>query len=374
MRSAARMPSEEPPPERAGLDAKAQAVLDGQMELVSRATALLAGCPDALLLRQLITETIAGGLHCEELRSDMARYVAASSADDDKFRAGYAAGLRAAEQAATAAAPGPRHARGTARYRPGEGQRALFSVKTIPGIAAAVVAVRTLGRAHRLAAALAAVTIPFAAGAGTYAALQPGVTGTASPPAASAPNPAASIVAAAPVPSQSLAALTKPKAKHAARGKELLPASSLPVPSLPVTEPSLSSPSSSQPSVQVSVQAGPAVLTVSTSSLDLSGGVSQTFTITASGGGFASWHVDSTGPDLDFSPSSGVLEAGESATVTVSVDAAQALDGNLSATFSISTGPGSVVQSVTVSLPPLPVPVPAVSVSVPPLVPSPSSS
>ena len=118
MRSAARMPSEEPPPERADLDARAQAVLDGQLELVSRATALLAGCPEALLLRQLITETIAGGLHCEELRSDMARYVAASSADDDKFRAGYTAGLRAAEQDAKAAVPGPRQSRRASHRQP----------------------------------------------------------------------------------------------------------------------------------------------------------------------------------------------------------------------------------------------------------------
>ena len=369
MRSAARMPAEEPAPVRAGLDARARAVLDAQMELVSRATAMLGRCPDETLLRQLITETIAGGLHCEELRSDMARFVVAASAVDDAWADGWRAREDAMQEDAKAAVPGPRQSRRASHRQPGAGQRALFSVPAI--VAAAIVAVKALGRAHRLAAALAAVTIPFAAGAGTYAALQPGVTGTASPPAASAPNPAASIVAAAPVPSQSLAALTKPKAKHAARGKELLSASSLPVPYLPVTEPSSSSPSSSQPSVQVSVQAGPAVLTVSTSSLDLSGGVSQTFTITASGGGFASWHVDSTGPDLDFSPSSGVLEAGESATVTVSVDAAQALDGNLSATFSISTGSGSVVQSVTVSLPPLVASVPsAVASVVPSVVPS----
>ena len=363
------MPAEEPAPVRADLDARARAVLDAQMEFVSRATAMLGRCPDETLLRQLITETIAGGLHCEELRSDMARFVVAASAVDDAWADGWRAREDAMQEDAKAAVPGPRQSRRASHRQPGAGQRALFSVPAI--VAAAIVAVR-VGRAHRLAAALAAVTIPFAAGAGTYAALQPGVTGTASPPAASAPNPAASIVAAAPVPSQSLAALTKPKAKHAARGKTLLSASSLPVPYLPVTEPSSSSPSSSPPSVQVSVQAGPAVLTVSTSSLDLSGGVSQTFTITASGGGFASWHVDSTGPDLDFSPSSGVLEAGESATVTVSVDAAQALDGNLSATFSISTGPGSVVQSVTVSLPPLPpLPVPsAVASAVPSVVPS----
>ena len=362
MRHAAREPAEDPVPERADIDKGLAGIIGRLGSLVTRATPLLTRCPDAEsapLLRQNVMETVNLQRHVEELRSEAARLTAALEGDDTRYRKGWADCLKAAaEQAAKAAVPGPRQSRRASHRQPSAGQRALFSVPAI--VAAAIVAVRTLGRAHRLAAALAAVTIPFAAGAGTYAALQPGVTSTASPPAASAPVPGWH-TSATPVPSQSLAALTKPK--HAARGKRLLASAVLPVPSsyVPASDPSSSSPPSSAAPV-VSASVGPATLSVSAATLDLSLVPQATFTVTASGSGWASWRVSTSGTDLDFSQSSGVLQAGQSVTVTVSL--ASALDGLAQQSFTIAG------QTIAVTLP-LPVPVPSVVPSVvPSIVPS----
>jgi hypothetical protein len=98
---------------------------------------------------------------------------------------------------------------------------------------------------------------------------------------------------------------------------------------------------------------GPAVLSVNVVAIDLSSGTPQTITLSAAGSGWVAWKVDTQGQsDLDFSPSRGVLAAGESVTVTVSLDASQ--DGAVSETFSIGT------QAVTATLS---VPVPAVAPS-----------
>jgi hypothetical protein len=146
---------------------------------------------------------------------------------------------------------------------------------------------------------------------------------------------------------------THPKAKHAARGKGLLYASgaSLPPPYVsPAVQPS---PSSAGPSASAAASAaGPAVLASLPSALDLSGGAPATLTLTATGSGWLSWRVETSGVDLTFSPDHGILTAGSSVTVTVSVDAAQASDGNAKQTFSIDG------QTITVSLP-APVPVPS---------------
>jgi hypothetical protein len=94
-----------------------------------------------------------------------------------------------------------------------------------------------------------------------------------------------------------------------------------------------------------------------------------TFTISATGSGWASWHISTSGTDLDFSPAHGVLQAGQSVQVTVSLDPSQ--DGLTSQAFTVDG------QTVTVNLP-LPAPVPSVSaspvVSIPPLGASPSPS
>ena len=184
------------------------------------------------------------------------------------------------------------------------------------------------------------------AGSGTGAASVPGWHTSASPFPPSTP----------------VALLTKPKPKRAARGKELL-AAGAPVPVYsPALQPASSSPPSS-PSAAVSVQAGPAVLTVGAVSLDLSVTPQAMITLSASGAGWVSWRISTSGTDLDFSATHGVLQAGQSVTLTVSVDPAQALDGNTSQTFEING------QPVTVALPALTLPS-AAPVAAPSVVPT----
>ena len=108
----------------------------------------------------------------------------------------------------------------------------------------------------------------------------------------------------------------------------------------------------SQQQAPAQQQPGRPVIQLDTTAIDLTGVSQATVTVTATGGGgWVSWRVDTGGSDLDFSSTHGVLAAGQNATIIVSVDAAQALDGNLSQTFDVNG------QPVTVSLPPLPVPV-----------------
>ena len=141
MRSTARQPRDDPAPEpaKADLDAKAVRVLDEHLAASAGIQALMARCPDpqsAALLRHALVLIADAGTHAEELRAQMKAYGQANESLEVAFQAGrdYERKL----QDAKAAVPGPRHARGTARYRPGEGQRALRSVKAIPGFAAAV--------------------------------------------------------------------------------------------------------------------------------------------------------------------------------------------------------------------------------------------
>src|SRR5580700_3006602 len=100
MRSAARKPRDDPAPERPDLDRKAAAALDGHLALIASAQALMARCPDpqtAILLRQLIVETISTGLHLEELRGQMKAYGEVNETLEVAFQAG-----RAYEQARAA--------------------------------------------------------------------------------------------------------------------------------------------------------------------------------------------------------------------------------------------------------------------------------
>jgi len=110
------------------------------------------------------------------------------------------------------------------------------------------------------------------------------------------------------------------------------------------------------------------VLSVGTTSLDLSAVPQATVTLTASGSGWVSWSVTTTGTDLDFSKTSGVLAAGQSYQLTVSLDPSQ--DGLTAQTFEVNG------TQITVGLPlPLPAvsPDPVVS-DLPSLLPSPGSS
>jgi hypothetical protein len=273
-----------------------------------------------------------------------------------------------------AAVPGQR--------KPRQGRHAKRMLSVVPAIAVAVLLLRrTIGRHPVLAAAktalaahrIAALTTSLVAAGGTAAVL----TVTALAPSAAlpftgpdgAPAPAASIEAATPVSSPIALLVTHPKSKHSAKGKTLLASAGAIQPPYYVPASGSSSASSSQPSSSAAVQAGPATLSISAASLDLSLTPQATFTISATGSGWASWHISTSGTDLDFSPAHGVLQAGQSVQVTVSLDPSQ--DGLTSQAFTVDG------QTVTVNLP-LPVPVPSVSaspvVSIPPLGASPSPS
>ena len=167
------------------------------------------------------------------------------------------------------------------------------------------------------------------------------------------------------------AAFTRPRldAKAAAGSP---PAAVVPWYLSPQSSPA-SPPASPQPSVPSSSPspAGPATLQVPVTGIDLSSGTPQQVTLTATGGGWVSWSVSTAGTDLDFSPSHGVLQGGQSVTVTVSLAAAQVQDGNAQQVFSVG---GSQV-TVTLPAPPPPVVDPsAVATAVPTAAPSPASS
>jgi Family of unknown function (DUF6221) len=258
---------------------------------------------------------------------------------------GYARGL--------AAAPVPAQRRGRHAARSGAVLRLAPVVAVLALLRRSLghhpaAAVKTALAAHKIAAAAGSV---LAAG-GTAAVVAVHVLGpSAVPPgigSAAGPAPAAT-ASASPIPSSSLIARTVvyPKPKHAARGKTtLLAAGASQPPWSPAPGPSSSLPGPS-PSAS-SAAAGPAVLTVSTQAIDLTTATSAVITLSASGSGWASWKIDTQGQaDLDFSATHGVLQAGQSVTITVSVDPAQASDGNTSETFTI----GGVF--VRADLPPL---------------------
>lgn len=228
-----------------------------------------------------------------------------------------------------------------------------------PAVAAKAAALIRPLAAHKALAAAAGSAV-FAGGTAavlTVTALGPNVTLPWT--AGAAPAPAATAYAAAPLPSSSPIAMlvTHPKAKRSAKGAPGLSGSGAQAPPWS-PDPDPDSPATSPgPSQSASASAGPAALSLGgVTSLDLSNPLDPqaTLTVYASGSGWASWRISTTGPDLDFSQDHGVLQAGQSVTLTVSVDPAQAVDGNTQQVFEVDG------QQVTVSLPPLPAPVPSV--------------
>jgi hypothetical protein len=264
-----------------------------------------------------------------------------------------------------AAVPEPRKSRrqGSHRQRaPGEGQMKLFRVPSL--VLVAFAAIRGAARAHRIAAALTAVTLPAGLAAGGAVIIH---EATSQSPYGASAGPGGTVpgwhTSATPIPSSSLIArtVTHPKAKRGKGGKVLLYAAQPPY-SYPAPVPSSSSASTSA-SVSTSAAAGDAAIGQLTfTTLDLSNPAvpSVTFTLTATGtAGWVSWRITTDGTDLDFSTPAGsgthgVLNAGESVVVTVSL--ASVLDAAQEQAFTVNGN-----QSVTVSLP-QPVPVPSVSV------------
>jgi hypothetical protein len=368
MRSAAREPAEEPPPpERPELEAMLAEAAAEHRAAVAALQAALREPGRAEGLRLAAAGLFDSGIHLEEARGELAAFTLAAKEYDHVYGKGFEDGqARERAQAAREAVPGPRHRRASASRQPGPGQMALSVVKGV-AIAAVVGIKPLLGHArHAVAhpatikltahtAKLAAMSVTGAVAAGVTTAylIAPAVTSVPHSPTAGA---GASVpgwhTSASPFPSGSpVALLTKPKPRHSSDGKRLDASAGLPLPSYyPASDPSSSSAASS-PSAAVSVQAGPAVLSVSAASLDLSLTPQATFTISATGSGWASWRVRTAGTDLDFSPSSGVLQAGQSVEVTVSLDPSQ--DGLTTQVFTVAG------QSVTVALP-LPDPIASV--------------
>ena len=284
--------------------------------------------------------------------------------------------------------PSPRRGSRAAHRVPKE-QRWL---RVVPGfIPVALGAFRAAFKASWIAhpaATVAAGTATVATAAlVTTAAVVPGASLTHPWPGSPAtPNPVASVYSASPItaPSSPLklaaitGAITKPRLDADGLAGQVPPSLAAPYLYAP-SQPSPTSPSYQQPvSSQQSQQGGSATIAVSTTSLDLSsGGGTVTLTITASGSGWAAWRIDTKDPntgidqtDLDFSSTHGVLQGGQSATVTVTLDPSQ--DNAASEVFSVAG------QQLTVTLPgPPPAPATGPSAQPDPLVsalPSPDPS
>jgi hypothetical protein len=256
--------------------------------------------------------------------------------------------------------PQPRHSRPTQSPLLGvlKGGRAgvLVPVAAALGTVARHAAkARTALGAIPHAAALATGSVAVAAVAATVAVLP----GSPPPPPQVAISGSSSSAPAydatgypVPAPSSSLrfAAYTRPRTD--ANRAKAVPAG-LPLPPAMYGDPPAAVPSAPPSPAQAPP---PAVLEMSTTALDLTGSPQAVITLSAtSGSGWVSWTVSADGTDLDFSATHGVLAAGESCQITVSLDPDQ--DGSTMETFSVDG------QSVTVTLPPLAVPSPVVSVS-----------
>jgi hypothetical protein len=261
------------------------------------------------------------------------------------------------------------------------GERPGLSV-VMPGfVIAAFAALKRLAphMSHaKLVAAVATVGTGGAALAITGAVV---ITSSHSGAAASGAGSSSSVpgwrTSASPIPSSSLAGSVK-HARAAAKRRPALSGVGAQVPLYgPGPGPSLTSASPSA-SASASVTVGDAAIgLLAFTTLDLSNPAvtSVTFTLSATGtAGWVSWKIAAGGIDLDFSPDHGVLQAGGSTQVTVSL--ASVLDSLTQQTFTVTNGQGADGQSVTVSLP-LPVssvlPSPIAS-TITGLLPSPSPS
>lgn len=361
MRHAARQQAKEPAPDRPDPEAMMDRVMNEHRAVLARVRALLARDAPAEEYRILAAAMFDCGTHWEEARGELAKYAVTKPADEHIYAKGHEDG-RACERAQIAreSIPGPRHRRGYAAREPGEGQRALFSVKALVPVAAAFWAARKAIPAH---VKLAAFTTTVLAGAGGAAfVVAPAVTHSASGASAGhGAAPAASVNAATPIPSSSQIALTltKPKPKHAAKGKELLSASGVPA---PLTGPQTGSGPSAASSPAVSVAGTLAVTSGNTQlSLGLDGiTYSGSVTVTAQGGD-VKWGATSNSPDVTVSAPdglSGVLGDGGAETFTISV--------NPSAQLSAGSATVRIWPGVTISVTWIALPV----VSVPSVVPS----
>ena len=238
-------------------------------------------------------------------------------------------------------------------------------LRVVPGFAlAALGGLRWAWHAHRVATiAATALTVATATSAAVVAAPHgPIAQAFGATPVASAPADglysASPITGTSPSSLRLIGSVSRPALDARSSGSHL-PVTAVPVPPSCCYQP----PASPQPSQQQAPAspstpaATPATLQVSTTAVDLTSGLPATITLSATGSGWVSWRIGTFDPqiqaartDLDFSPSHGVLQGGQSVTVTITLDSTQ--DGAVAETFSIAG------QQVTAALP---VPVPAAS-------------
>jgi len=235
---------------------------------------------------------------------------------------------------------------GTHRQRPPGDRPLMFRV---PGIAAAAfLALKGAANAHRITAAAMAATGSVALGGALVTAV-PAIThpAAASPGVTYATAPAWHTSAVPLTPRQARYAAEVTRAAKRRHGHGLTSAASV----LPALAPYTPAPPSPPPSPSQPPQAqGPATLEIPATSVDLSAVSQAMITLTATGdGGWVSWHVTTGGTDLDFSATRGVLQAGQSYELTVSLDAAQ--DGNTEQTFAVNGAEVTVYLPVPAAVP-----------------------
>ena len=276
---------------------------------------------------------------------------------DKLFQVAMSRTLAEIEPAAEPEAEPARHSHRAPRPRPAGQQRALKAVREGGVVGGLVAAFKHSWAAHPVATAATGFT---AATLATAAVVAP-ATGVVHPfggSTSSTPNPPASVVAATPIsvsgpfPSRVALALTKPKADTATSS----PLNTLPPVSYPVQGPGDGQAPAPEPSSQ---GLAPQVRLVVSHALDLGTLSSGTIRVTAFGGE-TSWSASTSDGRISLDTSSGDLNPGQSAVITVTLAAdLQALAESGSVTISYDGQDVSIPVTWTqIPLPQLPDPAP----------------
>jgi hypothetical protein len=286
MRTARRQDAGEPEPERPDPVARAGQLMDAHEALAAKVRAALSCPQSAQAVDRLADEIIGLARHTGEMRGALEQAAVTAPSLKVAFDAGFEAGR--APQPAEAPA-GPKHAASAKHLR------------LLPSVAAVGAVFR-----HSWAAAH-----PAATAAGAAAAVALTSAAVALPPSAPVAHHHAPLASSA-VPGWRTPArhLSAPEASPRVRGPRPAAVKSTPmVTASPSSLPSVAVPPPPSPSV------APGVLAASDAVVDLRGVSQATVTLTAEGGP-VSWSAGQQ-PGVVVDPGSGTLQAGESATVTV---------------------------------------------------------
>lgn len=282
MRTARR---QDPAPERPDLLERAGRLIGAHEALGRRARALLTSCPqDPGPVDRLADEVNMLARHTGEMRAELERHVLTAQALEAAFEAG-----RIHERTAAEAPSGPKHAASGKHLR------------LLPGVAAVGACLRhgwVAQHVPQLASGAAVVTLAASA---------------ALPPSAPVQHHHAPLAhAAAPGWRTPARHLRSPEASPRVRGPRPAAVRSTP---LVTASPSSPPPSVTPPASPPVPSVAPGTLAASDAVVDLRGVSQATVTLTAEGGP-VSWSAGQQ-PGVVVVPGSGTLQAGESATVTV---------------------------------------------------------